>query len=127
MKPPATVDAFLATLDPPRRDTVQALRELVPGADPAIAEGVKWNAPSFRTTEWFATTHLRTRDGVGLVLHRGARARPLPPGGLDIPDPTGALRWLAPDRAMLTVRDVDDLRAREEVLVAVVRAWVRGV
>jgi hypothetical protein len=40
--------------------------------------GTKWNAPSFRTTEFFATLNLRAKDGVDrvwLVLHLGAKVK----------------------------------------------------
>ena len=69
------VSAYMAALEHPHKALVEALRRAVLGADPAIAEGIKWNAPSFRTHEYFATTHLRTKDGVGLILHLGARPR----------------------------------------------------
>ena len=55
------VDALLARLDHPAHATIQALRALILDADPRIAESVKWNAPSFATTEYFATFHLRAR------------------------------------------------------------------
>ena len=66
------MDAFLASLDHPFLREILALREIILGADPSIVEGIKWNAPSFRTSEYFATFHLRARDGVQLILHRGA-------------------------------------------------------
>ncbi len=69
----AAVDAFMATLEHPHKDAIAALRDVVRGADPSIAEGVKWNVPSFRTHEYFATTHLRAKVGLGLILHLGER------------------------------------------------------
>jgi hypothetical protein len=47
-----TVDDFLATLDHPRKRQIVALRQIILGADPRISEGIKWNAPSFRTSEY---------------------------------------------------------------------------
>lgn len=123
----AAVDAFMATLDHPHADAVQRLRALVLGVDPTIAEGIKWNAPSWRTAEYFATSHLRAKRGIGLVLHLGARARSLPAGGLAIDDPDGLLVWRAPDRALLTFADRAELEARVEAVQAVLRQWIAWV
>jgi len=114
----------MATLDHPHADAVQRLRAAVLGADPAIAEGVKWNAPSWRTSEYFATTHLRARTGVGLILHLGAQARALPVGGVAIDDPQGLLAWLGADRAQVAFADIADVEARAPALQAVLRQWI---
>ena len=106
---------------------VQRLRALVLGVDPTIAEGIKWNAPSWRTAEYFATTQLRAKRGIGLVLHLGARARSVPAGGLAIDDPDGLLVWRAPDRALLTFADRAELEARVEAVQAVLRQWIAWV
>ncbi|VXB07704.1 conserved hypothetical protein [Luteimonas sp. 9C] len=123
----AAVDAFMARLDHPHADAVQRLRALVLGVDPIIAEGVKWNAPSWRTTVYFATTHLRATSGIGLVLHRGAKARALPDGGLAIDDPQALLTWLSPDRALLAFADRAALEARAQGVQALLRQWIAHV
>lgn len=121
------VDRFLATLASPLREEVQALRELILGVDATIAEGIKWNAPSFRAGEYFATLHLRQRRGVGVVLHLGAKARALPEGGLAIDDPAGLLSWRGPDRAMVVFADAADIAARGPAFAALLGQWVRYV
>ena len=120
----AAVDAFMATLDHPHADAVQRLRALVLGVDPTIAEGIKWNAPSWRTTGYFATTHLRAKAGIGLVLHLGPRDRRVPAGGLANDDPDGLLVWRAPDRALLTFADRAERDARVGAVQAVLRQWI---
>jgi hypothetical protein len=121
------VDAFLAALGHPARDLVVALRALVLGADASIAEGIKWNAPSFRTQEWFATTHLRAKSGIGLILHFGAKKNAIAASGVVVADPAGLLQWLARDRALIAIRDVDDLAARGPALQALLRDWIRAM
>lgn len=120
----AAVDEFLAGLEHPMKAEVVALRSLVLGVDPSVREGIKWNAPSYRTTEYFATTHLRSKVGVGLVLHLGAKARALPPGGLQLADPDGLLRWLAPDRAVVELRSGAELEERRLALHALLVQWI---
>ena len=121
------VDDYMAALDHPMKREVEAIRRLVLGVDPTIAEGVKWNAPSFRTTEYFATTNLRDRGGIGVILHLGAKVRPLPSGGMPIDDPTGLLKWLARDRASITFRDGQALLERRAAFEAILRQWIAHV
>jgi len=123
----SAVGEFMARLDHPCQAEIAALRELVLGVDPAIAEGIKWNAPSFRTGEHFATMHLRAKTGVALILHRGAKARALPAGGLAIDDPEKLLRWLGEDRAMIELRSAEQLPAQRAALADVIRQWIRYV
>lgn len=121
------VDALMATLSHPHHAGIQALRRCLAATDPRIQEGVKWNAPSWRTHEYFATTHLRSKQGFGLILHRGAKARALPEGGLAVPDPQGLLKWLAADRAIVEFHDEADLAAKQQALQELLRAWIERV
>ena len=91
-KPPAhstpadtseAVDKFMATLEHPFKAEIERIRRLMLAVDPGVREGIKWNAPSFRTTEYFATTNLRSRAGVGIILHLGARVREVACGRRD--------------------------------------------
>jgi len=121
------VDAFMASLDHPFKREIEALRKLVLGAHPSIAEGIKWNAPSFRTTGYFATTHLRSKAGIGVILHLGAKARDLPDGGIAVDDPEGLLRWLGKDRALVEFGSLEELEAGKDAFVAVLRQWIGHV
>ncbi|GMV30610.1 MAG: hypothetical protein AMXMBFR59_27350 [Rhodanobacteraceae bacterium] len=124
-KSEADVEAFLAQLHDPVRGLATALRSAVRGADPAIAEGIKWKVPSFRTVDYFATMHLRVKQGIGLILHFGAKKTAISASGVEIPDPAGLLDWLARDRAMVQFRDETDLAARTPALQALLREWIR--
>lgn len=116
------VDQFMAKLNHPHKDAVQMIRRIMREADPAIAEGVKWNAPSFRTTGYFATTQLRTKDGIGIVMHLGAKLREVP--AFQLEDPQGLLKWLAKDRALMNFAGIEDVKAHEEAIQQIVRQWI---
>ena len=120
----ADVDAFLEGLEHPQKPELQALRQILLAVDPAVEEGIKWNAPSFRAGEDFATFHLRGKDGLQLILHRGAKKRAQPLDPQEVPDPAGLLRWLGPDRAVLRVKDPADLERQRPALEALFRAWI---
>lgn len=120
----AAVDQFMAALDHPFKAEIETLRRAIPAVDPSIAEGIKWHAPSWRTSEYFATTHLRSKTGLGLILHLGAKARELPEGGLVISDPTGLLRWLGKDRAQVEFSTAADLQSKLPALQTLLRQWI---
>ena len=123
----AAVDEFMAALDHPFKAELEGLRRAILAVDPSIAEGLKWNAPSWRTSEYFATTHLRSKTGLALILHLGAKVRALPAGGLDIPDPEGLLKWLGRDRAQVDFASAADLAGKLPALQTLLRAWIRHV
>ena len=123
----AQVEAFLAALDHPLKPVIVALREVILSADPSIAEGIKWNAPSFYTTEHFAAFHLRAKDGVKIMMHLGAKPRDTAQTGIAIDDPAGLLEWLAKDRASVTFRDLGEVEARRDTFVGIIRQWIKYV
>ena len=117
------VDAFLASLDHPRKGEIEAVRRLILGADERIREGIKWNAPSFFIADHFATFKLRPGDTVQVVFHTGAKVRP-DAKAVEIDDPAALLRWADRDRAVATLRDAADVDARGPALVDIVREWI---
>jgi hypothetical protein len=122
-----SVETFLASLDHPFKPEILALRQIILGADSSIAEGIKWNAPSFRTSEYFATMHLRAKDGVQIILHLGAKTRDTATTGVAIADPASLLSWLAKDRALVTFRDLSDIDARRSAFAQLIRQWITYV
>ncbi len=122
---PDDASAFLAALDHPLKSDIEAVRKLIHAADPAIADGVKWNSLSFRHTDWFATVNLRSKDVIQLVMHTGAKAKDNPK--LKIPDENNLLVWLAKDRALATLGSGKTLKANAKAFTAIVKAWVRYV
>ena len=121
------VEAFMLQLEHPLKPAIELLRKLMLGFDPSVREGIKWNAPSFRTSEYFATTYLRSKTGIGLILHLGAKVREPADGGVAINDPDKLLKWLGKDRAMLEFASADELEGKKPALIAVLRQWIRSV
>ena len=118
------VAAFLRELDHPLKREIEAVRRIILGVSPAIREGIKWNAPSFRTTDYFATLNLR-QGGVWLILHTGAKVKASATKGVPVADPTGLLKWLAKDRALVTFADAKEVQAKRSALEAVLREWIK--
>ena len=120
------VAAFIADLDHPMKAEIESVRALILGLGPQVAEGIKWKAPTFRTTDDFATINLRSSDSLQVILHLGAKVRPdlQKP---DIADPAGLLKWLGKDRCMATLGAGDAFRANLPAFEAVLRQWIAVV
>lgn len=123
---PPEVTSLLAALAHPLEPAILTLRAAVLAADSRIAEEIKWNAPSYHIDgAHFATFHLRSRAGVQLVLHLGAKVRRDATVLSAVSDTDGLLEWKSPDRATLTVRDARHAAAAGPALTAIVRKWVQ--
>ena len=110
------VDAHLAELEHPLKAEVQALREIVLGANPAIEERIKWKSPSFHSGGVdLGAFELRPRDFVRLVL--------VFPNGL-VDDPSHLMLGSWSDRRELRFTSLEDVAAKRRALEDVVNAWV---
>ena len=133
--PPDTrdaVDQFMRELDHPLKPAIELLRSTILGSSPEIAEGIKWNSPSFylkTSGAYFATinVHRRSRaeDCVLVILHLGARVRADSMPALVISDPDGLLEWLARDRCAVRFHDLKAVRAKQAAIQEIVRQWTR--
>lgn len=129
-KPPALtaggakVEAFLAALDPAHRARIDGLRRAILAADPRIVEGIKWNAPSFRLDDDFATFHLRDPSRPQLVMHTGAKGKGLRLRGT-VAEPAGlACDWRGDERCVLSFPADAPEAAIASALTAFVRDWI---
>lgn len=120
------VDAFLGQLDHPLKDGIEALRGIILGASAGISEGIKWNSPSFRTTEWFATVNVR-KDALMLILHLGAKTRDAGVAATRIDDSSSLLKWLGRDRAAVTFSGLKSVEDHRAALAQLVRQWIAFV
>jgi hypothetical protein len=131
----ASAQSMAARLDPdvtalldgarhPLRADIERVRVLVLAASERAGEGVKWNSASYRASDWFATVNLRSRDAVQLVFHTGAKAKDSAMKGVDVADPAGLLKWLAKDRALVTLGAGEEIDERADAFVRLVREWI---
>lgn len=128
---PGDVDAYIRDLDHQRKEDLESLRRLILDASPPppdnIVEGIKWNSPSFRTTEYFATINVHAKDQLRLVLHTGAKAskNPVKP---PIDDPLNLMTWLAADRCLVSIGAESNVLTTAKgraALTRIIRAWIK--
>lgn len=122
---PAVI-AYLRELEHPLTPVLEAVRKIILGVDPAIREGIKWNAPSFHFKEYFATAGLRPKeDFVRLVLHKGAKVKGNTTQGMRIADPGGMLEWHDKERCSAKFHDVKEVKSKSAALADIVRQWIK--
>ncbi len=118
------VDSFMAELEHPLKSGIERLRAAILASNDEITEHVKWNAPSFCYAGVDRVTfRLQPGDRLQLVLHRGAEARD-DSRDFRFEDTSGLLEWVAPDRAVVTFPDLDDVDAVQAAVVDLVNRWV---
>ena len=122
---PEKVDAWMSALDSPLKPVVQALREIILGADETIGEHIKWNHPAFFYTgemqpfdpkeyrRYLVIFNLHSKDGgVLLVFMQGGRVN----------DTTGLLSGdYADGRRLARFYGMDEVEAGRDSLKAVVK------
>lgn len=119
------VVAFMRGLKHPRKPELEVLRQIILAAGPDVREGIKWNSPSFRTSDWFATINVHAKDRIRLILHTGAKVKDSAKKGLQIADRAGLLQWLAKDRCLVSIGDAKDLQTKRAALGSILREWIR--
>ena len=120
-----TVNALLDANKHPLRKEIDLVRTIILSADKSIEEGVKWNAASYRTSDWFATLNgpKQTKEAM-IILHAGAKAKGLVLKDR-IPDPTRMIKWLGNDRGQIVFKDMSDIKSKQSALLAIVSAWLK--
>jgi hypothetical protein len=120
------VDQYMERLDHPMKREVQFLRTMILEANDQITERIKWNAPSFcYEGDDRVTFNLHAKDRIRLIFHRGAKAKN--GNEFTFPDSTGLLEWAASDRAVLTLKNAEDVSANAPAVAALVQTWVEAV
>jgi hypothetical protein len=121
---PDHVETFLQQLDHPHKEAIGKLRLAIKGIDPRIAEEIKWNAPSFKLDEHFATFKLHPPKAIQIVLHTGAKPKTAQKT-FSVNDAHGLLTWPAPDRCMLTLQSSAQAEELHDIVIAMIKEWVQ--
>jgi hypothetical protein len=119
------VDQFIQTLDHPLKEEIEKVRAIILSANQQITEHIKWNAPSFcYQGEDRVTMKLQPQDSIQLIFHRGTKVKDSKDFVFN--DSTGLLKWVAADRAIVTLREMKDVEAKKAELAKVVSEWVES-
>jgi uncharacterized protein YdeI (YjbR/CyaY-like superfamily) len=119
------VNQFMTTLTHPMKAEVEAVRNIILNASEQITEHIKWNAPSFcYNGEDRVTLNLHAQDRIQLVFHRGSKVKNAQDFVFE--DSTGLLEWLAADRAIIKLHNIEEVLAKKVALAEVVNQWMQA-
>jgi hypothetical protein len=119
-----TTEQFLALLEHPQVDLINQVRALIKNAEPALSEGVKWNAPSYALDgNDIITFNFRSYTPVSLIFHTGPKGKDTKTGHLLFEDTSGLIKWLADKRFVLQIADGRFLDTHAAVITQLVQTW----
>ncbi|TNE74392.1 DUF1801 domain-containing protein [bacterium] len=118
------VSRFLDELNHPLRHVIEQLRTIILQSNPDLTENIKWNGPNYcYHDEDRLTMRIQPPKQIQLIFHRGAKKRTQPEHKL-IQDNSGLLTWKENDRALLSFKQVDDLKKVESHVSALINDWL---
>lgn len=124
---PAAIDHFLDDLAHPLRAPIDQVRRDMRSVDPKITETIKWNSLNFRRDDDFATLNRRSLDDLQFIFHTGAKTKASAKTGLDLPPAIAdspMLKWLAKDRALVSLGSGPTFTRNRAAFRSLVRAWL---
>lgn len=118
------VTAFLKPLKHPLIKEIETLRKTILSVDAEMGENIKWNGPNFHHKGADRISmRIEPPTQLQLILHRGAKVLEQPKGKL-IDDDSGMLVWKGNDRAVITFKDMKEIKAREIQLKKIITKWL---
>lgn len=121
------VEEFVRLLKHSLKDEILFTRGIIQSADPELTEHIKWNAPSFcKNGEDRITFNLQGKGFFRLIFHRGAKVKDVQGNAYLIEDDTGLLEWASADRAIVKLGSREEIEAKKERLIQVIRKWLEA-
>ena len=120
------VTQHIQKLEPALAETVELMRKIILSTDKEIGEQIKWNNPSFYYTGEMKPFNPKEykRYIIVMNLYKG-RIMLVFPSGAKVNDTTAFLEGDYKDgRRTVVFKDIDDVRAKEKSLQAVIKKWL---
>lgn len=118
------VTAFLKPIKHPLIKEIEYLRAIILSAHAEMGENIKWNGPNFHHKDADRISmRINPPTQLQLILHRGAKVLEQPKGKL-IEDDSGMLVWKGNDRAVITFKNMKEIKAKETQLKKIIIKWL---
>ena len=109
----ADVNAWFANKQHPQEPLMREVRDVILAADSRITGCIKWQCPTFVFEGNIVSINPQAKSFVSLMFHTGGKI----PGSFPQLTGTGATC------KYMRIENDDDLRAKQESITEVVRAW----
>lgn len=120
------VTVHIKRLEPGIAKIVETIRQIILGTDKEIGERIKWNNPSFYYTGEMKPFDPKEykREIIVFNLHK-EKIMLVFPSGAKVKSGSGFLEGDYKDgRRTVVFRDMDDVKARQKMLQAVLKEWL---
>jgi uncharacterized protein YdhG (YjbR/CyaY superfamily) len=117
------VITFMKTLKHPLKAEIEEVRTIILNTHKDLAENIKWNGYNFhfhggdRITMRIQPPHLQ------LIFNRGVKASAKSKKRL-IDDVSGLLEWKTSDRAVLTVKSMEEIETNKKQMKEIILKWL---
>jgi hypothetical protein len=120
------VTVFLDEQNHPLRQEIELLRILILSANKELTENIKWNGPNYCfNQEDRVTMKIQPPKNIQLIFHRGAKKLEQPKNKL-IEDESKLLIWKENDRAILTFKNLEEVKKADAYLAKIVQDWIEA-
>lgn len=124
MKKNINVDEFMQNLDHPFKEGIEFLRQIIIKCDKDITEEIKWNAPSFKIKEHFATFKLYPPKSIQIILHTGAKKKENSKKFL-LNEKFKFIKWITNDRCVITLKSNMEPIKLEKEISQIIKSWIK--
>ncbi|MEB2775873.1 DUF1801 domain-containing protein [Algoriphagus sp. D3-2-R+10] len=122
----AEVTEFLNLLEHPLREEIELIRSLILDTDSQLSENIKWNGPNYSYEgQDRITMKMYPPKQIQLIFHRGAKVLSLPAERL-IEDPSKLMSWKSNDRAVISFKDLAEIKSNSSELIQLIKDWIRA-
>jgi hypothetical protein len=120
------VTSFLNELNHPLRAEIEELRLIILNSIKGLTENIKWNGPNYCYDDQDRVTmKIQPPKQIQLIFHRGAKKIMQPKDKL-IDDKSGLLIWKENDRAIVTFKNIDEIKKAESNLEKILTSWINA-
>ncbi|MBK8944435.1 MAG: DUF1801 domain-containing protein [Ignavibacteriae bacterium] len=104
-----SVTEYMENLEHPFKEGFETLRDVIKSSNKNIVEEIKWNAPSYKLENHFATFKLYPPKNIQIVLHTDTKEKENPKQ-FHLDDPHKLVKWAAPDRCTIAIKSNEDAK-----------------
>lgn len=121
-----TLEEFFADQPKDKLDQVNALRSVILNSEPALVEGIKWNAPNytFNGEDRMTFSLFNKQNKVKLVIHMGSTRKENKSGKPVLVEDEGIVEWNSDIRGTISFDNMTDIKEKLPSLRKVLKRWL---
>ena len=108
------VATFMSTLEHPLKAEMEAVRQIILKAGPAVTEDIKWGGPSFLYKEDMATINPKIKNYVAVIFHKGSL----------IPEAAHLFEEATKGKIYAKFYNMEEVKAKKKALEHMVQSWI---